>query len=232
LNSDDGKPPGFTFLGFDIVQKEKRLRQRAVFTKRPSNQKFITLITTSKEGVKRHRLQLKDIIQKSRGINQERLIQKLNPIIRGWALSKRTQISSKTFQAIDQYVYLHLWKWARKRHPKMSRYKLKEKYWHKVGSRNWVFGVKRDDTVSLQLQMHSKITIKRFAKVKGTASPFDGNLIYWAKRSGKSPIIPDIKAKLIKEQNGRCGICKKAFLPDNIIERDHIVPKALEGKEY
>ena len=78
--------------------------------------------------------------------------------------------------------------------------------------------------------MHSKIPIKRFAKVKGTASPFDGNLIYWAKRSGKSPIIPDIKAKLIKEQNGRCGICKKIFLPEDIIERDHIIPKALGGK--
>ena len=230
FDSYEGKPPGFTFLGFDIVQKVKRVKQREVYTKRPSNQKFITLITPSNEGVKRHKLKLKEIIRRSRGISQEKLIQKLNPIIRGWALSKRTQISSKTFQALDQYVFMHLWKWSRKRHPKMSKYKLKDKYWHKVGSRNWVFGMKCNDVVSLQLQMHSKITIKRFAKVKGTASPFDGNLIYWAKRSGKSPIIPDIKARLIKEQNGRCGICNKLFLPDDIIERDHIVPKALGGK--
>lgn len=230
LNSYEGKPPGFTFLGFDVIQREKRIKQREVFTKRPSKQNFITLITPSKERVKRHKLKLKDVIQRSRGISQERLIQKLNPIIRGWGLSKRTQISSKTFQAMDQYVFLHLWKWARNRHSKMSKYKLKEKYWHKVGSRNWVFGVKHDDSVSLQLQMHSKITIKRFAKVKGTASPFDGNIIYWAKRSGKSPIIPDRKARLIKEQNGRCGLCGKIFLPDDIIERDHIVPKALGGK--
>ena len=225
FDSYEGKPPGFTFLGFDIVQKVKRVKQREVYTKRPSNQKFITLITPSNEGVKRHKLKLKEIIRRSRGISQERLIQKLNPIIRGWALSKRTQISSKTFQALDQYVFMHLWKWSRKRHPKMSKYKLKNMYWHKVGSRNWVFGMKCNDGVSLQLQMHSKITIKRFAKVN-----FDGNLIYWAKRSGKSPIIPDIKARLIKEQNGRCGICKKLFLPDDIIERDHIVPKALGGK--
>ena len=230
FDSYEEKPPGFTFLGFDIVQKVKRVKQRAVYTKRPSNQKFITLITPSREGVKRHKLKLKEIILRSRGISQERLIQKLNPVIRGWALSKRTQISSKTFQALDQYIFLHLWKWSRKRHPKMSKYKLKDKYWHKVGSRNWIFGVKCNDVVSLQLQMHSKISIKRFAKVKGTASPFDSNLIYWAKRSGKSPIIPDIKARLIKEQNGRCGICKKVFLPDDIIERDHIVPKALGGK--
>ena len=198
FDSYEGKPPGFTFLGFDIVQKVKRVKQRKVSTKRSSNQKFLTLITPSIEEVKRHKLKLKEIIRRSRGISQERLIQKLNPIIRGWALSKRTQSSSKTFQALDQYVFMHLWKWSRKRHPKISKYKLKDKYWQKVGSRNWVFGVKCNDLVSLQLQMHSKISIKRFAKVKGKASPFDGNLIYWAKRSGKRPRIPDIKARLIK----------------------------------
>jgi RNA-directed DNA polymerase len=230
LHPNDGKSPGFTFLGFDVVQREKWVRKRLVYTKRPSTQTFVTLITPSKEGVKRHKLKLKKVIQSSRGISQERLIQKINPIIRGWALSKRTQISSKVFQSLDQYVYLHLWKWARKRHPKMSKYSLKDKYWHKVGSRNWVFGVKRGEDVSLQLQMHSKIPIRCFAKVKGTTSPFNGNVIYWARRSGKNPLIPDMKAKLIKEQKGYCTICKKAFLPVDIIERDHIVPKALGGK--
>lgn len=34
-----------------------------------------------------------------------------------------------------------------------------------------------------------------------------------------------MKARLIKEQKGRWGICKKLFLPDDIIERDHIVPR-------
>lgn len=228
LKSYDGKLPGFTFLGFDIIQKKKRVRQRATFTKRPSKQTFITLITPSKEGVKRHKRKLKECIQSSRGISQERLIQKLNPIIRGWALSKRTQISSKMFQALDRYVYIHLWKWALKRHPKMSKYKLKEKYWHTVESRNWVFGIKKDDVVSIELQLHSKISIKRFAKVKGKVSPFDGNIIYW----GKNSLIPEIKAKLIREQKGRGGICKKVFLPEDRIERDHIIPKALGGQEY
>jgi 5-methylcytosine-specific restriction endonuclease McrA len=66
-------------------------------------------------------------------------------------------------------------------------------------------------------------------KVKGKASPFDGNLIYWAQRTGQSPLIP-YKARLIREQKGRCGICGRYFLPDDVIERDHIRPKALAVK--
>ena len=221
--------PGFTFLGFDVIQREKWVRMRAAFTKRESKQKFITLITPSQEGVKRHKLKIREIIRKHRGASQERLIQKLNPVIRGFALSKRSQISSRVFQNLDKYVFEHLWKWAKRRHPKMSKYKLKAKYWHTVDKRNWVFGVKIEDEVTMQLQYHSKIPIKRHAMVKGTASPFDGNSIYWARRTGKSILIPPIKARLIKEQDGKCGICKKFFLPDDTIERDHIVPKALGG---
>jgi len=223
-------PPGFTFLGFDVVQKRKWNRMREVFTKRSSKQDFITLITPSLEGIKRHKLKLRDTIRQYRGIDQEKLIYKLNPIIRGWALSKRTQVSTKIFQDIDAYVFLHLWKWARKRHPKMSKIKLKQKYWHIVDKRNWVFGIKRDGEVKIQLQTHTKIPILRHAKVDRTASPFDGNFIYWATRTGKSALIPPNKARLIIEHKGRCGICGNYFLPDDIIERDHIVPKALGGK--
>jgi len=224
------KPPGFSFLGFDVIQRTKRVRQRKAGHKKVTKQSFITLITPSKEGVQKQKAKIRETIRRYRGASQERLIQKLNPIIRGWALSKRTQISSKTFQALDAYLFIHLWKWARKRHPKMSKYKLKEKYWHQSGNRNWVFGIKRDETVSLQLQLHSKIPIQRYAKVKGNASPFDGNLVYWATRTSRSLLIPPNKSRLIREQKGRCGICRNFLLPDDIIERDHIVPKALGGK--
>jgi RNA-directed DNA polymerase len=226
----EDSPPGFSFLGFDVVQKPKWISMRKVYTKRKSKQNFITLITPSKEGIKRHKIKIRDIIRKYRGIDQEKLIYRLNPIIGEWALSKRTQISSKIFQDLDQYLFIHLWKWARKRHPKMSKYKLKDMYWHTVENRNWVFGIKKDGEVTVQLQTHSKIPIIRHAKVNGKASFFDGNLIYWANRTGKSTLIPPNKARLIQGQKGRCGICGEFFLPDDIIERDHIVPKTLGGK--
>lgn len=223
-------PPGFTFLGFDIIQKPKWTKMRKAFLKRESKQNFITLITPSKKYIRVYKLKIRNTIRKYRGIDQEKLIYRLNRIIRGWALSKRTQVSSKIFQDLDQYLFIHLWKWARKRHPKMSKYKLKEMYWHMVENRNWVFGIKKDGEVTLQLQTHAKIPIIRHAMVDGQASPFDGNLSYWVTRTGKSTLIYPNKTRLIKEQNGRYGICGEFILPDDTIERYYIVPKALGDK--
>lgn len=223
-------PPGFTFLGFDIIQKPKWTKMRKAFLKRESKQNFITLITPSKKDIRVYKLKIRNTIRKYRGIDQEKLIYRLNRIIRGWALSKRTQVSSKIFQDLDQYLFIHLWKWARKRHPKMSKYKLKEMYWHMVENRNWVFGIKKDGEVTLQLQTHAKIPIIRHAMVDGQASPFDGNLSYWVTRTGKSTLIYPNKTRLIKEQNGRYGICGEFILPDDTIERYYIVPKALGDK--
>jgi hypothetical protein len=110
--------------------------------------------------VKEHKQKLRKIIQSYRGATQERLIQKLNPVICGWSVSNRTKVSRKSFQALDKYVFIHLWKWVLKRHPKISKTKLKNLYWHKIGSRNWVFGVKTNEEVKLELQMHFRSVVK------------------------------------------------------------------------
>jgi RNA-directed DNA polymerase len=175
-------PPGFTFLGFDIVQKLKWTKIQKATTKVESTQTFITLIIPSKEEIKKHKIEIRKIIRRYKGASQERLIQKLNPIIKRWALAKHPQIARRTFQALDKYLFLHLWKWANKRHPKILKNKLKKKYWHQVGSQNWVFGVKNNDgNVKLQIQLHSKISMKRYEKDIDAALPFDRNLNLLAK---------------------------------------------------
>lgn len=154
-------PPGFTFLDFNIFQQIKWVRLK----KSESNLQFVTLIIPSKNSLKKHKSEIRQLIRRYRGASQERLLQKLNPVIRNWALSKSTQMSCKTFQALDQFVIFHLWKWVKRRHPLMSNYKLKKKYWHQVRTKKWVFGVKTNDKIILQLQLHSKILVKDYLKV-------------------------------------------------------------------
>jgi RNA-directed DNA polymerase len=175
----NGTSPGFTFLGFDIIQRQKWAKMRKITSKTLSDQEFITLITPSKDVIRKHKSKIKDIIRQHKGINQEKLIQKLNPVIRGWALSKRSQTASTIFQELDAYLWLQLWKWARYRHRNMPKTKLKEKYWHTIGNNNWVFATRKDGEILVKLQLHSKISIKRHIKLKGNASLFDGNLTYW-----------------------------------------------------
>lgn len=124
-------------------------------TKYESTQKFIRLITPSKEEIKKHKLKLREIVQHYRGVSQEKFIKKLNPLIQSLAFSKKMQIPRKIFQDLDSYLFRHLWKWAQKRHPKISKIRLKDKYWDRVGNKNWVFRVKQDNEVILQLQFHS-----------------------------------------------------------------------------
>ena len=229
--SEKEYPNCFTFLGFDVNQQPIRRSVRYKVSGKNPTQNFITLIKPSKVGIKLHKRKIRDTIRKHRGSSQEILIMKLNPIIRGWALSKRTQTSSRVFQELDAYLYKRLWDWCRRRHNAMASTKIKEKYFHKVKNRNWVFSIYDEKgSIKLEIQTHSAIKTTRYVKVKGDVSPYDGNVIYWSKRTGKNPLIPPIKARLIRDQKGICPECNQPFMPDDIIERDHIIPKFLGGK--
>jgi RNA-directed DNA polymerase len=50
----------------------------------------------------------------------------------------------------------------------------KGKYWRTVGDRNWCFNTED----GLELLTHASMPIVRHIKVKGEASPFNGNWIY------------------------------------------------------
>jgi len=67
-------------------------------------------------------------------------------------------------------------------------------------------------------------SITKYVKVRGNASPFDGNYPYWAARLGESLEISPSQVKLLKRQKGKCALCETYFLPEDMIETDHIDP--------
>ena len=70
----------------------------------------------------------------------------------------------------------------------------------------------------------------KYVKVKGDASPYDGNLSYWATRMGRHPEMDSLKASLLKKQKGRCARCNLYIRDGDIQETDHIIAKQLSGK--
>ncbi len=63
--------------------------------------------------------------------SQEHLINKLNPIIRGWTNYHRSVVSSETFRKLDHILWAMLWKWAKRRHHNKSKKWIVDKYWKK-----------------------------------------------------------------------------------------------------
>ena len=107
---------GFNFLGFHV-------RQFSVGKNRTGKDThgrklgFKTLITPSKEAIKRHTHGIKERLRKMRSISQERLIKHLNPVIRGWTRYYRSVVATKTFTICDFILYHQLEQWARHKHP-------------------------------------------------------------------------------------------------------------------
>ena len=64
-----------------------------------------------------------------------------------------------------------------------------DKYFKTVEGNNWVFAT-REGQNPLKLIQHSSTEIKRYVKVKGMASPYDGDWIYWSSRMGVHPEVP------------------------------------------
>lgn len=229
LHPHEGRP-GFDFLGFNVRQYPVGKTHATRGKNRNSGQRtFKTLIKPSSAAQQRHLASLVEEVRRHRQAPQTVLIENLNRKIGGWANYYSTEVSKVVFTRLDHLLYRKLKHWAERRHPTKSHTWVRQHYWHTWGSRNWVFGPKDGRSLAL----HSDTPIRRHSMVKGTASLFDGDVVYWAKRLGRHPELPKSKAHLLKRQEGRCAWCGLLFTHlDELMESDHTVPKALGGSDH
>ncbi|MEH2465787.1 HNH endonuclease [Nostoc sp.] len=83
----------------------------------------------------------------------------------------------------------------------------------------------------MRLRSHAETLIVRHVKVKGDASPYDGNLIYWSTRMGEHPEVSTRVATLLKAQKGKCTHCQLYFREEDVLEVDHKIPRSKGGKD-
>jgi RNA-directed DNA polymerase len=190
---------GFDFLGFNVRRYGDKL-----------------LIKPSKAAVRRIRERLRTELRSLRGTNARAVIQRLNPIIRGWAAYYRGVVSSKTFSALDDYMWRLTYKWALFTHPNKPRSWIIPRYFgqfNKSRRDRWVFG---DRHSGAYMQKFAWTRIVRHQMVKSGASPDDPALAeYWAMRRRKAPPLSIDKAnlRLFESQHGRCSTCGDWLLP-------------------
>ncbi|NES20433.1 MAG: group II intron reverse transcriptase/maturase [Symploca sp. SIO3E6] len=228
LKKIEDEEPGFNFLGFNIRQfpvgkyNSGRVKGKLLG--------FKTIITPSKDSQKRHYRKVAEVINKSRGLDQATLIKKLNPIIRGWCNYFSTVVSQKVFERLWHLVLWKLLKWGHHRHRNKGRKWIRLKYFITVEGDNWVFATRKGKNLKKLIQ-HSSTQIKRYVKVKGNKSPYDGDWIYWSSRMGVHPEVSNKVAKLLKRQKGKCAHCDNYFKDGDSMEVDHTIPLSLGGRD-
>jgi RNA-directed DNA polymerase len=190
---------GFDFLGFNVRRYGDKL-----------------LIKPSKAAVRRIRERLRTELRSLRGANAHAVIKRLNPIIRGWAAYHRGVVSSKTFSALDDYMWRLTYKWAQFTHPNKPTSWVIPRYFDRFNNTRrdrWVFG---DRQTGVYMQKFAWTRIVRHPMVKSGASPDDPALTaYWAQRRRKPPplSIDKTNLRLFESQHGRCCICGDWLLP-------------------
>lgn len=226
---------GFAFFDFlsHHVQQYPAGKYRSNINTQGRILGFNTLITPSKKASKAHQEQVGRIIRKHRSSPQAALIKDLNPVIRGWT-SYFTNSDAQTIGELskqDRLTYLKLRRWAKRRCGNISDGHIR--YWRNVDGNNWVFATRSGKANPLRLLSHKEFgsSSTDYVKVKGDKSPFDGDSVYWSSRLGKHPEMSNQKAKLLKQQKGKCTWCELRFQEWDVMEVDHKIPKALGGKD-
>jgi len=225
----DGRQ-GFLFLGFQIIQVVKHNEYKVKI--RPSSGK-----------VKAFLQKIRDIIQKNKAASAYQLIMKLRPIIVGWANYYKYSECKDDFGKLTHLIFQKIRAWVFRRDTRNGRLNVKEKYFPSgkeysfCGSKhkdNWIlFGTyKSKQGIKEAFLPHmSWVKSEKFVKIQGSRSPYDGDFIYWAKRTQKYSSLSTRVTTLLKRQKIKCAICRKTFTSLDRLEVDHIIPKSQGGKD-
>ena len=227
---------GFDFLGWNF-------RRYNSFSRKEGK---ITLIKPSKKNVQDFKDRLKEVFKELRGQNQETVILKLTPIIRGWSNYHKKVVSKSTYSKLDSYIFTKLTKWGKRLHHNQSWNEIQQRYWGRLcpgREDKWVFGQKAKygkEEFCYYLEKLAWTPIKRHHLVLFKNSPDDPELKeYWKKRRANNEDdrlrqkISKGKCDIAKSTNYVCRWCNDGITSEGILNTQihHVVPRRLGGED-
>ena len=155
---------GFDFLGFNF--------------KKYNNNKVLVMPTL--DGIKSFKSKIKEIFKQYRSSSLELLIDKLNPVIRGWGYYYRFVNSKVIFGKLDQYIWYKSLNWVKRLHQRREVMKYYKKYFRpfsdKYQSETLSDGTKNVFRLSV-------IPLIEHIKIVAVANPFNrDDDLYFTKR--------------------------------------------------
>ena len=210
LYEHEGNKPGFDFLGFTIRQYKVGKRHQSKLKSRnwEKSKPYVTIFQPSKKSIANHYNKISQIIHKHRANSQEALIKALIPVIRGWCNYFSLENSSDAFRKMEYLIYKRLRRWAyRRNRMKKTGGWIAKRYWIQIGRVKWNFACKNSSGEIIKLPHYWEfINTNSHTKVKGAASPYNGDDLYWTNRIGeKYKNSEPQKARLIKKPRKAVG---------------------------
>jgi len=189
---------GFDFLGWNFRKYSGTL-----------------LIKPARKNVKAFYEKVRSIIGNNLALKQEGLVHLLNPVLRGWAQYHSRVVAKKTFSSLDRLIFWRLMRWAKRRHPRKNAEWIKQKYWHSVGERNWVFAAVASEGGQGKLKELCELAstpIERHKKVKGMYHPYDPSWEMYGETLTQERMVNQMRyrrewVKLYVDQQGKCALC-------------------------
>lgn len=210
---------GFDFLGQNVRKYGDKL-----------------LIKPAHKNVTTFLAKVKAIVDEYKAASASLLVRRLNPVIRGWVNYHRSIVAKQTFNYVDYRIWKLLWRWCRRRHGNRHKRWVKEKYFKRVATRNWVFTGIQPDGKLLHLLYASDTPIKRHTKIKAEANPyapedemyFEQRLEYAWRSSdeGKGKTL-----RLWIGQSKRCPMCKQFITFDTGWNIHHVFERHKGGSD-
>ena len=164
---------GFDFLGQNVRKYGDKL-----------------IIKPAKENICSFKEKVKSIIVEGQGWNAESLINKLTPVIRGWANYHRAIQSSRTFSTVQWYIDNALLKWAKRSNPNKPLKWICQRFYglSSKGRFSCMAKTQEGKTEMLELLSPCDVSLVRYIKIRGNSNPFDrdSSAYFFMRRQAKN----------------------------------------------
>jgi len=202
---------GFDFLGQTVRKHE-----------RPNGKPAKLQITPSTASFQALKDKVRTLCKQAAGATSEKLIETLNPVLRGWANYHRHVICGQSFAQLDSFVWRRLYGWAKRRHPHKTGRWITERYFPHHKGETWRF---TDPTTGKQvIHVQEAVKPQRYVKVKGEANPFDPAWeAYFQDRDRTLALGASsaFRAKILRQQHGACPGCRQVIQVEEEVELHH-----------
>ncbi|WP_278439232.1 group II intron reverse transcriptase/maturase [Pseudomonas oryzihabitans] len=221
---------GFDFLGWNFRK----------YVPRSPYKRTKLFIKPTRKNVSAFYRKVKEIVRSSGALTQGELIGRLNPVLKGWANYHSPVVAKKTFNKLDSDIHWLLKRWAKRRHPRKQAGWCESKYFHAIGTRQWVFASpyksSKGERKLRQLYKLADTEIVRHMHLAVEYQPYDVEHEQKWEKLRVQRMQHKLRYRgqilyLFQRQLGKCALCGHAITKETGWDDHHVIRRVDGGPD-